>query len=146
VKAITLFPEMAFAVAHLGKDTENRTWWPPKYYKGDLAIHAGQRHNPAAAAFITDLGFKLPPRDEIPTGTVVAVVTVGGHHDDSNCECECSPWALPAPHLGKPMRHWPLSNRRLVTHIPVLGRLGWWDLPPAVDIAIHAQLMARAGR
>lgn len=143
MKAITLSPEWAHAVAHFGKDIENRTWWPPKHYTGDLAIHAGLRRNPLAEASITALGFTLPVRDELPTGVVVAVVTVGGHHDDSNCGCECSPWAMPALRSGKPMHHWPLNNRRPVTPIPVTGRLGWWDLPTAVDVAIQAQLAAR---
>lgn len=146
MKAITLSPQWAFAVAHLGKDIENRTWYPPKHYIGDLGIHAGQRHNPFAEAFITNLGFKLPPRDEIPMGTVVTVVTVGGHHNDGDCECGCSPWALPAARVGKPMYHWPLTNRRLVSHIPLLGQLGWWDLPAVVDVAIQAQLATAVAR
>jgi len=40
--ALTLWPEWAFAVAHLGKRIENRSWRPPKRHVGSrIAIHAG---------------------------------------------------------------------------------------------------------
>lgn len=40
--AITLWPEWAYAVAHLGKNIENRTWEPPDGLLGQMiAIHGG---------------------------------------------------------------------------------------------------------
>ena len=40
--ALTLWPEWAFAIAHLGKRVENRVWEPPRWLVGKwLAIHAG---------------------------------------------------------------------------------------------------------
>lgn len=43
MKAITLHPEWAFAVAHLGKRIENRTWKPPEsLWLEPFAIHAGK--------------------------------------------------------------------------------------------------------
>lgn len=40
--ALTLWPEWAWAVAHLGKRVENRTWAPPRWAMGRrLAIHGG---------------------------------------------------------------------------------------------------------
>lgn len=41
--ALTLTPEWAWAVAHLDKRVENRTWKPPARYIGQrIAIHAGK--------------------------------------------------------------------------------------------------------
>lgn len=44
MKAITLWPEWAWAICNLGKDVENRTWKPPRTLGiGDrFCIHAGQ--------------------------------------------------------------------------------------------------------
>lgn len=49
IRALTLHPEWAWAVAHLGKDVENRKWHPHKWVLAELkarrsvylAIHAG---------------------------------------------------------------------------------------------------------
>lgn len=40
--ALTLWPEWAYAVAHLGKDVENRSWPPPQtVIRKRIAIHGG---------------------------------------------------------------------------------------------------------
>lgn len=42
VRAVTLRHPWSFAIAHLGKDIENRTWKPPKQMIGQrIAIHGG---------------------------------------------------------------------------------------------------------
>jgi len=44
MKALTLWPEWAWAIIHLGKDVENRTWHPPKNILGQrIALHAGRK-------------------------------------------------------------------------------------------------------
>jgi hypothetical protein len=146
MKSITLTPAWAFAVAHLAKSVENRTWFPPKGYVGDLAIHAGQKRDPTAVEFITSLGLTLPAT--LPTGVVVAVVHVDGYHTESECDRYngCSPWAMFAADGDKPLYHWTLSHVRPLTPVAAVGRLGWWDLPPAVDIAVHAQLATAVAR
>lgn len=41
--ALTIIQPWAWAVAHAGKDVENRTWAPPAALIGqDIAIHAGK--------------------------------------------------------------------------------------------------------
>ena len=43
MKAITLYPEWAWAICRLGKQVENRTWRPPANLLGErIAIHAGK--------------------------------------------------------------------------------------------------------
>lgn len=42
MRALTLWPEWAWAICHLGKRIENRTWPVPSWMRGEqLAIHAG---------------------------------------------------------------------------------------------------------
>lgn len=44
MKALTLWPEWAWSIMHLGKDVENRTWHPPKNILGQrIALHAGRK-------------------------------------------------------------------------------------------------------
>lgn len=52
MKALTIWPEWAWAICQLGKDIENRTWSPPASVIGHrIAIHAGKnvggRYDPA---------------------------------------------------------------------------------------------------
>lgn len=43
LKALTIWPEWAWAIRWLGKDVENRTWHPPKSIIGKrIALHAGK--------------------------------------------------------------------------------------------------------
>lgn len=43
LRALTLWPEWAWAITHLGKRCENRSWAPPRYLLGHrIAIHAGK--------------------------------------------------------------------------------------------------------
>ncbi|MEU8157996.1 hypothetical protein AB0B94_30455 [Micromonospora sp. NPDC048986] len=140
MKAITLRVEWAYAVAHLGKTVENRVWYPPKGFTGDLAIHVGSTRSHTASEFIAGLGLALP--DTLPTSVVVAVVHVDGHHIESECDRfgGCSPWAMFAEPGAKPLYHWELSHNRPLTPVPAGGALGLWELSPAVDLAVHAQL------
>lgn len=87
MKALTLWQPWATAVAHLGKQVENRTWAPPSGLIGKpLAIHAGKRVDKES---LTELLFQmregtLPRRPELltasqmPVGHVVAVARVAG--------------------------------------------------------------------
>jgi hypothetical protein len=43
MKALTIYPEFAWAIVNLGKDVENRPWmFPEKMIGQDIAIHAGK--------------------------------------------------------------------------------------------------------
>lgn len=44
MNALTLWPEWAWSIMHLGKDVENRTWHPPRSICGKrIALHAGRK-------------------------------------------------------------------------------------------------------
>lgn len=93
--ALTLWPEWAYAIAHLGKDVENRIWAPPKKLIGSwFAIHAGKHIGGKAGDdsmveglhdllnTAQELGWQLPAFSEllpqIKTSAVVAVAKVVG--------------------------------------------------------------------
>lgn len=67
-RALTLWPEWAYAIVHLGKRVENRGWMPPAGLSGQpLAIHAGKAIG----------GGGHDPR--IDVGTMLQIASDAGH-------------------------------------------------------------------
>lgn len=158
--AVTLYPEWAFAFAHLGKDYENRTWWDDKIRGQWIAIHGGSsvgglphgkrspspRHLQAigevrqmaehAAGLVLDLSELNYSRVLAEGRGVVAVGKVRGP-----IEGEPRGWYIGSPSIG-----W-LFDRvvRLPVPVPCRGAQGLWELPPDVLAAVREQI-ARAAR
>jgi hypothetical protein len=154
MRALTLWPEWAWAVAHLGKDVENRGWAPPFWVLGQqIAIHAG-RHvggKPGARYYLagTDAVREMAVRAGLDPGpladwlnklhrelceTTSVVVAV------ARVEAECaryapSGWAVPGQH------HWRLHDVvALPRPVPCRGAQGLWVIPREVEDAVVAQL------
>lgn len=75
---LTLMQPWAWAIAHAGKDVENRTWAPNRKFIGQrIAIHAGRNYDSDAHAFFDALGidWRRPACRE--TG-IVATATLRG--------------------------------------------------------------------
>ena len=162
LRALTLRQPWGWAIAHGGKDVENRSWQPPCTLDL-LAIHAGAysrwdrsgEESPlvqqAWRQWITTL-----PADNVALprlrrnslhldfGAVVAVAEVRTCHFDGNCwrfpkfdegSGRCSPWAAGG------QWHWQLSAiRPLAKPVPCRGALGLWKLPDDVAALVRAQL------
>lgn len=81
MKAITLIQPWSYAVAHLGKPVENRTWCPPRQVVGQrIAIHAGKKLDEDACVTVA-LRLMGQPQDLPDTfvhGAVEAVATLAG--------------------------------------------------------------------
>jgi len=161
IKAITIKQPWAWAIAHGGKDIENRTWGTS--YTGLLAIHAGaawaepgacdRRVIAAAEADKDENGCYDPPlhveveigragstrvRPTDPRYVRSAIVAVVEVVDWGVCEGYCSPWAIPGQH------HWRLTNARpLAQPVHCKGRLSLWSLPNDVETAVRDQLAAQ---
>lgn len=60
MKAISIMQPWAYAILHLGKDIENRTWFT--HYRGPLLVHAGKRIDTSAVELLKAHGFELPKR------------------------------------------------------------------------------------
>lgn len=153
--ALTLWPEWAYAIAHLRKNVENRSWRPPAWLVGQrLAIHAGANIGGRAGRRAFEEGVErlhammlsltaeeleamprtTPRMIQGSTRRIVAVVTVGEPTRDS-----ASPWAVPGEW------HWPLTDVVSVD-VPVhQGRQGLWRLTDEQQEALAEQLEATRG-
>lgn len=151
--ALTLHAPWAFAVAHLGKRIENRTWVPPARLVGQrLAIHAGVAETEAewgavyaAASKPPLLGLRpLPAR-----GAVVAVVTVAGWVNEigslettlesPSYEHVKAAAVTPGPWFIGPIG-WVLTDVvTLPEPVPCKGRQGLWRLDAATDAKVREQ-------
>lgn len=152
--ALTLWPEWAYAVAHLGKDVENRSWPPPQnMIRKRIAIHGGASIGGRAT---TKTGFALAAvqtmadvaelcghsRQKLRTITpgvvkeagcgIVAVVTLAGVLQSPQPER----W-----YVGDNLFGWKLEDM-LVLPRPVKcsGAQGLWRIPPEVLERVREQL------
>ena len=114
--AITLHRPWAYAVAHLGKDIENRTWACPLPRGRLIAIHAGKKYDQQAATWIQQtLGHDCPPEAGQPTG-IVALAEFGGTLTEAD-----SPWFV-GP-IG-----WRLSRIVPIEPVHCKGQQGLWKV------------------
>lgn len=154
MKALTIRQPYAWAIAAGMKPVENRTW--NTYHEGPLAIHAAagvgaKWEFEAAVARVADL---MGYRDATVLagcqvrGAVVAVARLADVCSAARYRpwsvrdaCDCGPWAV-GEH-----RHFKLAHvRPLPEPVPVIGSLGLWRLPVAVESAVRAQLGAEVTR
>ncbi len=121
LKVITLHRPWAYAVEHLGKDIENRSWKCPLPPGSLIAIHAGLKYDKQGADWIQKLGLDCPPDGAEHPGGIVAIARFEG-----NVTASDSPWFV-GP-IG-----WRLAD---VVGIPPIARRGyqrlwsaWLDVP-----------------
>ncbi len=145
MKALTLWPEWAWAIVHLGKNVENRRWViPPGLY----CLHAGMRFggrgkHPAHKRYATDvvfrtalneqltdeqyhMAYKMKP-DDIPFGSIVGVIRVTGHTHPNDIP-EHLAW-----HDGYSIANHIELVSVLPTPIPCKGALGLWTVPTDIQ-------------
>lgn len=135
MKALTLIQPWAYAIAHLGKDVENRTWAPPSNL-GRFAIHAGLKmERESLDAFIAE-GYPDMHGANVH-GAVVAVATLSHVIDATDPPSSLSPyrrWFL-GP-VG-----WVLKDViALPEPVPARGAQGLWHLPTDIENAVTVQM------
>ena len=127
-KAITLHQPHAFAIAHAGKDIENRKWAPPGSVIGcRIAIHAGKVLDRNGLDELRDRGI-MPTHDDLVRGAIVAVATLTGYVRESE-----SPW-FTGP-IG-----WTLEDIVAIDPVPCRGFQGLWNLPPDIKKLVTARM------
>lgn len=163
--AVTLWPEWIFAIAHLGKDVENRSWRPPPAFIGrPLALHAGMTiggrdlDETAAVRLVVEMaeraGWRLVGRTlvrddrqrgrvEVPLPSLTrpvtrcAVVAVATLGEPT--QSSPSAWAVPG------RWHWPLRDVQVLPRpVRVRGRQGLWALHGADEAQVLDQLRGAA--
>jgi hypothetical protein len=155
MRALTVRPPWSWAIAHGGKNIENRSW--PTSYRGLLAIHGGARSrwdpdgqaSPLLRAAWAEHARSRPEAHNtiwllrkstewMAFGAVVAVAELRGCHGPDDCPATCSPWAAWGQY------HWNLFDARALPEpVPCRGALGLWRLPEDVEKAVREQLEAR---
>jgi hypothetical protein len=153
MKALTIWPEWAYAITHLGKDGENRTWRLFDSLIGvPVAIHGGVRptlgvrepskRRDELLAFLEtckhangeypddDAPIWMEKVDEI-RGHIVAVVTFGEPIRHSS-----SPWAA-----NDGQWFWPITSlRALPEPVKCKGAQGLWPVPAEIERLIVGPL------
>lgn len=136
MKALTLWQPWAYAVAHLGKDVENRQWKPWAGIIGQrIAIHASKRWVKrdmeawCASLVIHGLAEELPLAALAEQcGKVVATARVTEIVEASDSVWFTGPYG------------WVLADVAVLkTPIACRGAQGMWDLPPDVFAMVEAQ-------
>jgi hypothetical protein len=143
LQALTLRHPWAYAITHLGKRIENRTWRPPAALIGrSLAIHGGAVPKGAALAgaahamTILRISGLAPPITELllaeaVTPGIVAVARVSGVVTES-----LSPW------FGGPYG-WVLRDVFVLPEpVAVKGARGLWAVPGGAVAEIRRQYVA----
>jgi hypothetical protein len=123
MKALTLHACWAWAIAHAGKDVENRIWSPPKAAIGTrIAIHAGANPGSAESRADCDKACRaagVQPPGEWPRGVILCTALLAGVDEDGECE---SVW------YGGPYG-WLLRDIHVLpVPVPCKGMLGLWDV------------------
>jgi hypothetical protein len=135
IKGITIYRPWGYAIAHLGKDIENRNW-ECNLNPGDfLAIHNGQKYDEDAMEFIENMNpllmnFKtILNMEKSPAGAIVAVARFNG-----NLRASDSPWFTGA--IG-----WKLDSVVSIDPVECRGQQGLWDLPPDVITMVRREYL-----
>lgn len=129
-KALTLKQPWAWAVTHMGKDIENRSW--PTKYRGELYIHAGVGWDSEGAKWIAQkFGIEVPSHSELPSGVLVAKCNL----------TDCRHWTEIGAGANLPWAQtsgfqWFLEDIEPVEpHLPLQGKLGIFTFSVSPDNA-----------
>ena len=166
MKALTLIQPWAFAIEHLGKPVENRTWPPPRTLIGQrFCIHAGKSiDDDALGGLVADLaddfskGKAVPslPPGPLPRGAITCSVVLRGWVRGSEYLYRGGPEVLEvagdvAPERAREMVRsrwwvgpigWVLDEVHGLTEpVPCRGALGLWTVPD--DVAARVRVRHR---
>ena len=120
MRALSIRPPWAHAIAHLGKRIENRTW--STRYRGPLLIHASSTFVRSEFDELADiLGYRVEPH-ECASGAIIAIANL--------VDCVEASAVADDPWTCGPIA-WILDDVRVLsTPIRASGRLGLWKPSP----------------
>lgn len=123
IRGLTLIRPWGDAIAHMGKDIENRTWNCYLDPSDLIAIHNGKSWDKDAKEFIelaTEQEYSNLTKNLVPDSQIIAVAKFLGNVADSE-----SPWFV-GP-VG-----WEFGKVVPIDPVPCKGKLGLWNLPDDV--------------
>jgi len=148
MRALTLIQPWSFAVAHLGKPIENRTWAPPDWLLGQrIAIHAGKKVDEDAIRQLRRVGFNCPGPTGLVAGRIESTAILVGWCWPGRgvmlAEGYEDPNATSSPWWGGPCG-WLLDDvHALHAPIPCRGAQGLWKVSPDIEARIREQLQGK---
>lgn len=127
LRALTLIQPWAWAIAHAGKDVENRGWpAPPDLIGKHLAIHAGRKLDEDACDDIAEeFGLTLPAAFAHVAIVAVALVREVRRIEGLFIPDGHSRWTSPGPGYA-----WQLGDVVAFAPVPCRGKQGLWPVPP----------------
>jgi hypothetical protein len=128
--ALSIKQPWLYAILHLGKNVENRTWELPEQYRGkDVLMHVGKKMDVDGYSYLTEeRGYTLPPLESLPRGGIVGTCKfLAAPADPEDPETE-NEWAEPD------LEHWYIADQRELPFFRCKGSLGFFkvDYPFAV--------------
>lgn len=137
IRGLSLTRPWPFAILHLGKRIENRSWKPPKWILGNyIALHAAQSWSKEDFDFISSIaqgrGIEIPSKAFHSHSVIVGVAKVDGFIEENNL---FDPATLPEDQ-GKwffgPFG-WLLSDVvEFEDPVPCTGALSLWEIKPEI--------------
>ena len=124
MKAISLWQPWAWAVAHGGKNIENRGWTAESLVGEEIAIHAGMRLDEEALQALLDDDVKAPPAGQFYHGGIVAVARFAKIVTEDDAEADNEWFFGPYGFL--------LEDVVAIEPVPTRGQQKFWSLPPGV--------------
>ena len=118
IPCLSIRQPWAWAIFHLGKDIENRSWKPPQLDR--IYVHAAKTYDRDGAIWISKtFGVTTPHKNNLPMGQIIGHIDINGYTQESD-----SPWAIAG------QIHWQISNPVLISPVEAKGRLGlfYWDI------------------
>lgn len=126
MKTLSIRPPWAWAMLHLGKRIENRTW--DTRHRGPILIHAGKSVTADDYEYMirhcSRMGMKPPAKADFLKGGIVARANLVDIVEKSR-----DPWFV------KGCFGWVLEDLEPVDFFPVNGKLGLYETPWPVKAA-----------
>lgn len=117
--ALSLKQPWVYAILHLGKDIENRSW--RSSYRGRILLHASRTMDEFGVKYLQNAGFQVP--ESMPMGAYVGEVTI----------TDCQPLAACASRWA--FGPWCYTLEQPIAYpepIPGRGQLGFYRAPEEV--------------
>lgn len=140
MKALSLKQPWLYAITHLGKTVENRTWQPPGDMVGQwIALHASKTKSRDEWVMAESIhGSKITTA--VPVGKIVAVAKIDRIETLMTTQQPVLKWFF-GPY------GWILDPIRLLNDpIPARGMLGLWEIPYDITSQIRLQMGALTGK